>query len=203
MNVDPDKTALPFWAALAFAARCARRYADLYAADGAEPASARVAVQEAVRLAELSAARGGSPGVEDMWMEIDGQYFDNYDIDALAGALCNYAHAADNTLTDLQNCPDGGPLSRRNLAAIELAQMALEAAFREDRCEPLDPTQVLTVVECGNEDLLPEAEADLALVARLAKVLGWNDEHGVPPNVFEPLRPADGADGPAVTSAVK
>lgn len=200
---EAEGEALPFWAAVAFTARCARRYADIYATNGAEPASARVAVLEAVGLAEQRASRGGQP--EFCWMEIDGQYFDNYDIKALDGALGHYAHAADNTLTDLQDCVDGGPLSRRNLAAIELAQVALAAAFPEDLGidEPIGPEKALELVRCGNEGLLSAAEADLALALRLSKALGWSDGDGVPPDVFEPLGSSVAVDVPSIDMAVE
>jgi signal transduction histidine kinase len=119
---------LPRWASVALVSRIARRFADAYADDVHEPAGSRIAVRNAVALAEQAAIRGGDGDVSDTF-EIDGEYFDHYDIQALAMALAGYAQAANNTHADLSLDEHIEPFCRRGWSAIALALIALQCAF--------------------------------------------------------------------------
>jgi hypothetical protein len=175
-----DKSALPFWGAAAFVARCARRCAQRYIEDHAEPNAARAAVEEAILLAEFRAGQGGDPATDEA-TQIDGRFFDPYDTEALSRALDAYREAALNTYTDLND-----PESRRNLAAIELAGFALRAAFfaGSKNVESVGLDRVLDSIREGDERLLPYAEADLFLLLRLAEQENWTHEDGVPVEMF-------------------
>lgn len=190
MDNQESGSELPYWAAAAFVARCARRCVDSYTQDEAEPYSARAAVKEAVRLAEINAGCGGTR--EDIWdeaIEFDGQFFDNYDVIALSFALRAYAEAAVNTLADLGDCVDGGPLAKRNLAAIELASKALSCSFPAglvcDQSEVFD--EVLELMRLSDGKMVALAHVDLALIRAASMDKGWCDEDGVRPEWFGPL----------------
>lgn len=117
---------LPRWASVAVISRIARRFADAYADDVQEPAASRTAVRNAVALAESAASRGGHSDVSDTY-EIDGEYFDHYDIQALAQALAGYAEAANNTHAELSGDEHAEPFCRRAWSAIALALIALRS----------------------------------------------------------------------------
>lgn len=187
-----QETNLPYWATVAFIARCARRYADAFGEDSAEPASTRVAVEEAVRLAEERASLGNGPSLDEGYLEFDGKFFDNYDILAITQALGAYAEAARNTLADLSEDPQIEPLARRNLTAICLASLALVSAFQEesDTFETLDQQEAIDWVMFGEPSLGQSIAADLQHAERLAQEQEWTDETGVSPALLGPLWPS-------------
>jgi len=184
VNDDKHQGILPYWASVAFIARCARRYAELISEDNAEPRSTRSAIMDAVRLAELRASSGGEWDDVD-YEEIDGQFFDNYDIVAVHEALRSYAVAASNTVVD----QDGLTEAKRIHASICLAILALEAAYVnyiDGVDEPPSHTVAIDWVLYGEPELLPLIEEDLS---RLEPLAGETDEFGVPPTVFGALWP--------------
>ncbi|OIQ99430.1 sensor protein FixL [mine drainage metagenome] len=191
MDGDIQEQVLPLWADVAFIARCARRYADLFGEDSAEPAAARTAVTEAVRLAEARASRGGSQSLDDGCLELEGQFFDHYDICSIYAALDSYTVAARNTLDEQNGDSVTEPPTRRILTAICLASSALAAAFPEEVGEsaPRDHKKVIDWAVFGEPELRSCIEADLSHVERLSLQEGWGNETGVPPNAFGPLWP--------------
>lgn len=190
MEIKQEK-ALPFWVVVAFIARCARRYADAFGEDSAKPAAIRVAVDEAVRLAEERASLGGAHYHYDGYVEFDGKFFDNYEILAINQALGSYSVAARNTLTDLSEDPELEPVARRNLTALCLASLALEAAFPNEigASDLLDPKEAMDLVVFGEPALYSCIEADLLHAECLTKSEKWMDETGISPAVFGPLWP--------------
>ncbi|MEF3082722.1 sensor histidine kinase [Luteimonas sp. SMYT11W] len=173
---------LPRWASVAITARIARRFADAYADDVHEPAGARIAVRNAVALAERAAARGGDGGISDTF-EIDGEYFDNYDIEALALALGGYAQAANNTHADLSLDEHIEPFCRRGWSAIALALLALRCAFPEIVSDANARTMREAVdwsvrAEPATEDAI---FAELTRAHELAEHNAWSDASPVVP----------------------
>jgi signal transduction histidine kinase/uncharacterized protein YjaG (DUF416 family) len=198
--------ALPHWAKVAFIARCARRILPLYKDDSAEPAEQRAAVTQAIRLAEKRAATGGDVGFEDA-LEIEGQFFDNYDLDALNSALSACVKAASNTHIDLS--ADNTVISLSGLtvsdqvgaiiAVTSLAKLAFTAAFGEalyvrasgDPEIPKEFSNLSKDVESaiswsafGNKAVEPQVLHDLEQIQGLAVSHAWNDQTPVPPSVF-------------------
>ncbi|MEO6918655.1 MAG: ATP-binding protein [Collimonas sp.] len=128
---DLDTSLTPYWGAVAYVARCARRFLECYEKDSAEPSAQRATVSQAVALAEIRAASGGAPSAMEH-IELDGQYFDNYDIAAIATALAASENAADNTYTDLhENRSVERPVARI-FTAICLARLAFDCAFASE-----------------------------------------------------------------------
>jgi signal transduction histidine kinase len=133
-----DTSLTPYWAAVAYIARCARRFLECYEKDSAEPSAQRVTVSQAVALAEIRATAGGDPSVMEP-LELDGQYFDNYDISAIATSLAASENAADNTYTDLHEDQNiEGPVARI-FTAICLARLAFDCAFASQLDGELTP----------------------------------------------------------------
>jgi signal transduction histidine kinase len=189
MEGESHEISLPRWARVAFVARCARRYAEAFGADRAEPAAARTAVLQAVQLAELRAASGGAVGTYSDALEIDGQFFDHYDIQSIADALSSYAVAASNTFDDLAEDASVGPVALRAVTAVRLASLALDAAFPDE----LDAAEVSTLQQAfewavsGDSGLLRDVEADLALLEERSRKQAWTDETAVPAAILGPL----------------
>jgi signal transduction histidine kinase len=113
---------------VAYVARCARRFLECYERDPAEPSAQRALVSQAVALAEIRAASGGDPSDMEQ-LELDGQYFDNYDIIAIENALAASEHAAENTYTDLHEDLGVERHVARILTATYLARLAVNCAF--------------------------------------------------------------------------
>lgn len=126
-----DTSHLPYWAAVAYMARCARRFLECYERDPAEPSAQRAIVAQAVALAETRAASGGNPSAME-GLKLDGQFFDNYDIVAIEDALAASEHAADNTYTDLHEDQSIERPVARIFTAICLARLAFGCAFAEE-----------------------------------------------------------------------
>lgn len=173
---------LPRWASVAVVSRIARRFADAYADDVHEPAASRIAVRNAVALAEQAAVRGGDGDVSETF-EIDGEYFDHYDIQALAMALGGYAEAANNTHAELSADEHAEPFCRRGWSAIALALIALRCGFPEI----LSDTNAWTIQEAVDWSVKAEPAtqnmifAELARAHELAARNAWSDVSPVVP----------------------
>ena len=202
---------LPLWATVAFIARCARRCLPLYKDDTAEPAEQRAAVTQAIRLAEKRASIGGKVGFEDA-LEIDGQFFDNYDLDSLNSALSASVQAASNTHDDLgadnSVIGESGVTAtdhiRAILAVTSLAKLAFTTAFGEEiyvRCAgdpdiPMEFSDLSKRAEAaigwsvfGNKAVEPYILSDLKQLHSRVASEGWNDQTPVPPTTLGNLWP--------------
>jgi signal transduction histidine kinase len=179
------------WVITAFIARCARRYAELYVDDPAEPAAARTAVAEAVWLAEARAGMGGERGVFCDALELDGKFFDHYDVQSVSRALDGYASAASNTYDDLVADPSIEPIVRRTLTALRLASIALDSAFPDETGAGESPEQNSAVewAVYGEPELGDYIAADLAQIESLWQKNGWGNDTAAPPSLFGPLWP--------------
>jgi hypothetical protein len=200
-----DFTGIPRWALTAFIARCARRLLPLYEKDNAEPIDQRTVVSRAVLLAEKRATMGGDTDAyeyEQLWT--DGQFVDNYDIDALAAALAGAEQAAANTFSDIGSDPSkafdssqvtAGEYTGIILSTISLARLAFQAAFgRELSLQEQDfpglAGEAVKEVREASKSLKPELDRDLELIRSRARDEEWNDQTGVSPDVFGELWPA-------------
>lgn len=174
---------LPRWASVAVVARIARRFADAYADDVHEPAASRIAVRNAVALAEQAAVRGGDADISETF-EIDGEFFDHYDIRALAMALGGYADAANNTHAELAVDEHAEPFCRRGWSAIALALIAVRSGFPEI----LSDTNARTLQEAVDWSVRAEPAtqdvifAELARAHELAEKNAWSDVSPVVPD---------------------
>lgn len=191
MAIEMQDLQLSGWAAAALVARCAKRYAEAYESDVAEPAAGRIAVVQAVALAEMRAELGGRREFSEP-LEVDGQVFNSYDIDAISVALGGYITAARNTLEDLHEDIGVRPQLQRTLAAVRLALLALETAFLMDVTPEGHPqvSEAVDLAVTSDTGVLPLVEADLQRLRVACEQLGWTDVSGVPSDVFGPLWPA-------------
>lgn len=177
-----------FWGNVALIARCARRYADIFTGDSAEPAAARLAVAEAVQLAEARAAVGGETDLDEA-LQLDGKFFDTYDIASVHGALLEYLSAARNTYDDLAADLYAEPSLRRTLTALRLAIVALECAFPRDTSsiEPIDINAVLDLALNRESHLSFNINEDIVRLESIFRQPGTGDKTGVSPHDFGPL----------------
>jgi signal transduction histidine kinase len=195
--------ALPRWAMAAFIARCARRLLPLYEQNDAEPADQRIAVTRAISLAERRAALGGDPDDYDVVaLATDGQFVDDYDIDALKAALAGALQAATNTYSDLGDDEGKIPASDMSigqhtgviLAVTSLAGSSLDAAFGQEMNQE-GPDLPELCIQAVNESLFadkvlePHVLRDFEAVQRAAREGNWDDTTGVAPEVFGELWP--------------
>lgn len=187
MQEDNNKN-LAQWGAVAFIARCARRYADSFFEDFNEPLAARAAVTESVQLAEARAARGGNKEF-DYALELDGKFFDPYDIKSMHGALLEYTSSYTNTYNDLVADPGIEPIARRTLTTFHLACMALESAFPDDTntSPPLDYKVALECALHGESGLIKFITKDLTVIEGLYHQEGFKETTGVSQDIFGPL----------------
>ena len=195
--------ALPRWALVAFIARCARRLLPLYEQDNAEPADQRMVVARAILLAEKRAGMGGDSDTHDyepLWT--DGQFVDNYDIDALASALAGAEEAATNTHSDMGGDESKVPWSEMSigqytgviLAVTSLAKLSFLAAFGKDLNseEPnLRELAEAAVKETlfADKSLEPHIERDIEVLRAVATSQQWNDGTGAGPGIFGEMWP--------------
>lgn len=177
-----------FWGNVALIARCARRYADLFTGDSAEPAAARIAVAESVQLAEARAAIGGEVDLDES-LQLDGKFFDTYDITSVHGALLEYFSAAQNTYDDLAADVDVEPSVRRALTALRLAIVALESAFPRDAVsiESLDVNAALDLALNREPHLNFNISEDIVRLEAIFQRPDTGDKTGVSPDDFGPL----------------
>ncbi|WP_157515106.1 sensor histidine kinase [Luteimonas abyssi] len=187
---------LPRWASVAITSRIAKRFADAYVNDVHEPAGSRIAVRNAVALAEQAALRGGDGDVSDAF-EIDGEYFDNYDIQALAMALGGYAQAASKTHTDLSLDEHSEPSFRRGWSAIALTLIALRCAFPDIVSEAGAQTMREAVDWSVKAESATEHSifAELTRAHELARHNSWSDKSPVVPADLGALWPNGRPDG--------
>lgn len=188
-----DPSLLPYWAAAAYVARCARRFLECYEKDTAEPSAQRATVAQAVVLAESMAALGGDPE-QITCLELNGQFFDNYDIDAIKDALVASENAAENTYADLHEDKAVERSVGRILTAISLARLALTCAF-SDGLSP-SPVTVSNHVRLAIDwALWGENGIESALVRDFNRLIeevrsvGLTDHDPVSPDVFGDLWP--------------
>ncbi|WP_122418506.1 sensor histidine kinase [Pseudomonas viridiflava] len=188
MELDSEGRTAMGWGNVAFIARCARRFADMFAEDQAEPAAARIAVSEAIQLAEARAALGGSRYFEEA-LQLNGKFFDPYDIKSVHGALHEYAEAASHTHEDLAADVGVEPIARRTYVALRLARIALEAAFPDcillEENVSLDST--VDWVLFGEPQLRQDIDADLVRLEAISNSNGAEQGIGVSPVEFGPL----------------
>ncbi len=177
-----------FWGNVALIARCARRYADLVTGDSAEPAAARIAVAESVQLAEARAAIGGEADLDEA-LQLDGKFFDTYDITSVHGALLKYFSAARDTYDDLAADADVEPSLRRALTALRLAIAALESAFPREAglIESLDINAILNLALNHEPHLSFNINEDIVRLQAVFQQPGTGDTTGISPDVFGPL----------------
>lgn len=183
-----DYGTLPCWARVAFLVRCARRLLPAYRDDAHEPAQQRLAVAQAVELAEKRAAIGGDTEALSDPLTIHQQYFDDYDYDSLMSALYGAVDAATNTFSDC------GQEAAYNLAATSVARDAFAAAFGDN----IRRTQVDSAGLCAAavESLLrisPMVEGDLRRDFGCLQVLAteqkWSDATPASQDLFGAMWP--------------
>ena len=119
--------ALPVPFIVSFVVRCAREMLPAYEGDTGEPLWQRSLASQAIGIAYIRAGAGGyryQEGSEAV--VLDGQYFDNYDLDAAVSALGACINAALNTHAELQQDE-----TNLNLTVLQLAEMALVCAFHD------------------------------------------------------------------------
>ena len=179
---------LPRWATVAFLARCARRLLPAYRDDAHEPAQQRLAVAQAVELAEKRASVGGADEPLSEPLMLGQQYFDEYDVDSLMAALYGAVEAASNTRDDC------GEVADYNLAATSVARDVFRIAFGDnvargdfDRLELSEAVidSLLRVSQAADTDL----QRDLDTVASLATASQWTDETPVASDIFGAMWP--------------
>ena len=181
MPISQDQLALlPRWALVALLARFGRQLLPLYEHDECEPEEQRVAVRQAIALAELRARMGGPVDERmDGAYKIGEQYYDNYDLDALHSSLAAGRNAALNTYADV------GPDAEIPLLLFTLALIVFEAACLDgvqDQHEYLAATCEVLETAAGVSE---EARAHMARdYDRLVAWLRRDDETGVAAAVF-------------------
>ncbi len=190
---DPGLDNLPRWARVAYIARCARRCLPLYEHEKREPLEQRIAVARAVLLAEMRAARGGDPQEFD-FLEVDGQFVDDYDLCSLQSTLWGVEEAAANTFADLSGDNEVGKIVRNFLIVVSLTRSAFDCAFEECLDERLFfPPEIGGFGTQWRELQSPEvqnfAAADLRMIQERANLEQWSDTSPVPPEVFGPVWP--------------
>jgi signal transduction histidine kinase len=143
-------------------------------------------------------------GFEDA-IEIDGQFFDHYDLDSVRSALPGYLQAADNTHDDLSGDDEAGAKSALILAVTSLATSAFNAAFGEDDIyirssgDPDIPHGFPDIVKLadaavgwaifGSRLIEPQIVRDVEEIHSRATSEGWNDQTPVSPEAFGDLWP--------------
>ena len=181
MPISQDQLALlPRWALVALLARFGRQLLPLYEHDECEPEEQRVAVRQAIALAELRARMGGPVDERmDGAYKIGEQYYDNYDHDALHSSLAAGRNAALNTSADV------GPDAEIPLLLFTLALIVFEAACFDgvqDQHEYLAATRELLETAAGvSHEIRAHMLSDYD---RLVSWLSRNDETGVAAAVF-------------------
>jgi hypothetical protein len=181
MPISQDELALlPRWAFVALLARFGRQLLPLYEHDEFEPEEQRVAVRQAIALAELRARMGG-PADEEMThsYEIGTQYYDNYDLVALHASLLAGRNAALNTYADIGNDAE------IPLMMFILALIAFEAACLDgirDQNEYLAATCELLETAAGVSEI-----TRANMVSDYGRLVSWlrrDDKTGVAAAVF-------------------
>jgi hypothetical protein len=169
-SVAEGLKALPRWAVVAFAARCARRVAPLFQRAWPEaPASDVAAVLRAVRLAEECAARAGARRAAARESALAADLASHHASFASAAVSRSGAYEAAHTAANA-----AGTAAYPDDARTGAWYAAVDAA-----------AAVLTIL--GQSDAAIRADLD-ALVAA-AQRDRWTDATPVPPDSFAPLPP--------------
>ena len=119
----------------------ASKYVSSYELDEYEPSWQKIVVKQAYRLAELRLKYEGV--LYDFYSEppvLDGEYHDNYDIDALKIALSAAAESAENTYADV------GEDARNIFVTIVLTKILFFFAFDENNDTSENPELIMKEV---------------------------------------------------------
>lgn len=181
MSISQDQLALlPTWGFVALLARFGRQLLPLYDHDECEPEKQRVAVRQAIALAELRARMGGEPYE---WMDsaykIGEPYYDNYDLDALHSSLAAGRNAPLNTYADVGSDAEI-PLLLFTLALIVFETACLDGV--QDQQEYLAATCAVLETAAGVSE-----EIRAHIVSDCDQLVSWvrrDDETGVAAAVF-------------------
>lgn len=183
---------MPRWAVVAFLARCGRRFLPLYERDGKEPVGQRMAVSQAIALAEERATRGGDGDLSEVIVRGE-EYVDNYDLNAMDAALDGCVSAALNTHADVEMAE-----TETILAVTLVAQAAFFAAFGKELGPPDEVVDlpmlaskatgwsVLFAEPTCRSAVLKDYERLKLFLANIAPV-GVDDTIAVAPKVFGPM----------------
>ncbi|WP_298236604.1 hypothetical protein [uncultured Azohydromonas sp.] len=177
------------WTKVGFVAHCAETLSRLASSYEAEPAWHRLAIEQAVACTKVRATSGGTPDVDDSpVIEIGSQFFDHYDIDALASALGNCYEAALNTAAEVEE-----PEADVMLAATALARLCLNAAFMADLLDPdIDVVEeAVSLMRNAGEEHGTHAAACLARLRLASAGLQLEHEDALPACLEEMLRVQD------------
>jgi Domain of unknown function (DUF4375) len=161
---------LPRWAQVAFSARCARQVFPLWEEAWPDaPPDYREAVQQAVVLAELSAADGKPVG----------------DLKAAAAHATRVVQAAVGAQpgTNASDPPPAHP-NRAGLIAGAAAS-ALDLITGEDDTGSYGFAKGVTE-DADRDDLLEDIQEDFQRIRQLSREGAWKDKTPVPPEVFDP-----------------
>lgn len=182
-----------YWGAVAFATRCAHRFADVYQDDSAEPASQRATVVEAISVLEHRVELGGPPGLADVVL-LDGKYFDNYDVTSINVALHAAREAASFTLADLSEDGEVAPHVKRMLSAIFLTALAFRSAFQEDDIDEVnDIDDIVTLAfewsDFGESSIAELVAEDARIIIEFEKTKIASPFQPIANAIFPPLWP--------------
>lgn len=174
--VEPE--ALPHWARVAFAARCARRVQYLLRRHWPDVKQVRIdAVERAIDLAERSAAHAGA-------------------MEGLKDAIPNAVIAAGAALRQMYGMPDPTEPSPSNESDAVIASLLAKVA--ENAAEAAKTPEQDSVkfaraafafaqkvaVDAGDAFIAKDMRRDFAILRRVARVKGWTDQTPVPPSFF-------------------
>jgi hypothetical protein len=179
---------LPRWALVAYMAHCARSFLPRYEDESAEPIDQRTAVTQAIRLAENRAAQGGHFEFTDV-IQIEGQFYDNYDIDFLSTALKGLLNTSLNTFSDLEVPIKSDNPASPILTAVYLAKLTFDAAFDEyfssdiARLAELAEQATVWVLDCEHT-FQAQLLRDFEMLLRRSTHENWINETPVPPEVL-------------------
>lgn len=174
-QVGVGSSRFPKWARVAFYARCARLVLPLWEhAWPDSPPEHRKAVEQAIRLAEVSAAKGKPVG----------------DLKTASGDAISAGGAAMVTQYGIKfedGEPDDPP-ARDPYLALNVANAAAKAV---DLARGAGDSESYGFVKgaieiAGRVDLMDQVQNEFRLLRRFVRVAGWGDRTPVSPEVFEP-----------------
>ena len=183
---------LPHWAAIAFLARCARRFLECYQKDPIKSSAQRAVVAQAVALAETAASIGGEDK-EPGYFELNGEILDSYDLDAIYTALRANENAAENSYADLQEDTSTERSMARILTAVSLAQLSFGSAIGDGQSSKQSISEKITLAIDWSlwgaseiEDLLVK---DFKLLSEEVRAKSLGDSDPISPQFFPALWP--------------
>ena len=176
VTIEPE--ALPHWARVAFAARCARRVQHLLRRHWPDVKQVRIdAVERAIDLTERSAAHARA-------------------MDGLEDATTNAVVAAGAALCQMYGMPsptEPSPSDETDaVIASQIAKVAENAAEAAKGTEQDSAQFALAAfafaqtvaVEAGGAFIAKDMRRDFAILRRVAHLKGWTDQTPVPPSFF-------------------